>query len=64
MGVISADKDGFLLAAVRPGANFSITAKGNDLWVSYTAVPESPTMLLVALTGVVGLFSRRRRRVH
>lgn len=40
MGVISADKNGVLLAAIRPNASFSTTTSGNDILVSYSAIPE------------------------
>lgn len=59
--VISTDKFDFSLAAIRPGASFSTTTSGNNLLVTYTAVPEPETWLLMAMAGAVLLIARRRK---
>lgn len=56
-----ADAQGDLFDTALPGGSFSLTQVGNDVYLTYTAVPEPATCALLAGGLVVTIFFRRRR---
>jgi len=60
MGLVSVDMNGVLLATVRPNASFSVTSDGQNLLVSYNAIPEPSILTFITLAGIAGLIARRR----
>lgn len=55
------DAQGDALATVRPGSTFSFTQSGNDIVLSYTAVPE-PSLASFLVFGLALLVVSTRRR--
>jgi autotransporter-associated beta strand protein len=64
---VSADSNSVALATVRPDASFAWTTNGSDVQLSYSAVPEPGTMLLMGVGALAGCgslvrrFTRRRK---
>lgn len=61
LGNVGGDSQGATLESIHPGASFGISYSGNDVIISYAAVPE-PDFLGLALAAGLALlvFSRRR----
>jgi len=59
------DSTNAALATARPNASFSLTPSGQDVLLSYVAVPEPESMAAVAagLAALAAAF-RRRRTAH
>jgi len=61
---LSTDSLGATLASVRTNASFAWNQQGNDVYLTYTAVPEPSTyaLLMLAAAGLAAHTWRRRRR--
>jgi hypothetical protein len=60
---LSTDSLGSTLASVRSDASFAWNQQGNDVYLTYTAVPEPSTYaLLVLAAAALGFHAWRRRR--
>jgi autotransporter-associated beta strand protein len=60
---LSADSLGSTLTSVRSNASFAWNQQGNDVYLTYTAVPEPSTYaLLVLAAAALGFHALRRRR--
>jgi hypothetical protein len=60
---LSADSLGSTLNSVRSNASFAWNQEGNDVYLTYTAVPEPSTYaLLVLAAAALGFHALRRRR--
>jgi autotransporter-associated beta strand protein len=60
---LSEDINNLQLTSSRPGASFSWSQEGNDLYLKYTAVPEPSTYALLALaSAALGVHAWRKRR--
>ncbi len=60
---LSTDSLGATLASVRTNASFAWNQQGNDVYLTYTAVPEPSTYaLLVLAAAALGFHAWRRRR--
>ena len=60
---LSEDINNLQLTSSRPGASFSWSQEGNDLYLKYTAVPEPSTYALLAWASVaLGAHAWRKRR--
>ncbi|MFM8495358.1 MAG: PEP-CTERM sorting domain-containing protein, partial [Planctomycetia bacterium] len=55
------DGAGLSLSAARPNATFSLAQQGSDVVLSFTAVPEPSTLVLVGLGLATTAIIRRRR---
>ena len=63
---LTADSLGATLGSIRLGATFAWDQQDNDLFLTYTAIPEPSAYMLLLLAGVswVAVRLRKRRRVN
>jgi fibronectin-binding autotransporter adhesin len=60
LGSIGNDINGIALATARPNASFSVVRNGDDVDLTYVAVPEPATLALAALAAAAALAGSRR----
>jgi len=65
LGAVGNDRLGQPLATIRTSASFATARSGNDIVVTYTAVPEPSTYVLLGIgTTMAGWSIWQRRRIE